>query len=105
LQSNDAQLNPTSFVQSHVPNGFGPELRALAQAAGGPVAQFTKDTNRVDSRIRKLRMDLSNGIFVIAPPDLVGPNRPVSVRSNSSGSDVVTITGGTITSVKSSGGN
>lgn len=104
LQSNSTQISPLGFIQNHVPNGFGPEVRSLVEDAHGPLALFSKDTNRIDSRIRRIRMDLSNGVLVIAPPDEIGGHGSVTVEHENDGSDTVRITGAQLKSIKGSGG-
>lgn len=103
LASNRKTVDPESFIRDFVPKGHGPEIKALAADEGAPLVVFGKDTQRVSGRMSRLRVDLSNDVHVIAPPELVGPGRDVSIEHSSDG-DRVLIQGGRVSSIKSSGG-
>lgn len=104
LNSNTNFINPNAFIQAHIPAGHGSEIRHLAEASQTPTTQFAKDTSRVDTQTRRMRVDLANGVLVIAPPSEIGPEKSVRVEEGADGTDLITIQGSRITSLKSTGG-
>lgn len=103
LKSNSGSIQPRKFVQDHVPDGHQSEIAHLAEEQKTPMANFPKDASRVQSRIRRLRLDMSNDVHVIAPPEAVGEGKAVSVTQSGDGPDTVTITGGKLLGVKGDG--
>ena len=103
LQSNAHQVSPEGFIRNHVPSGFGPEIREIAVLSGATFGTFTKDTTRITNHISRIRMEMANGVLVIAPPDEIGEGKAVTVDSTNDG-DLVTISGSSVVSVKPTGG-
>ncbi|KQP67818.1 hypothetical protein ASF40_20010 [Microbacterium sp. Leaf288] len=99
LRSNDKQFDPTAFIQKHVPNGHGKEIASLAQAAHAPLIAFSKDNSRIDSRMRKVRIELENDITITAPPEEVGGDGAVQVSDGAAG-PIVEIRGARVETVK-----
>ncbi len=103
LASNSGTVDPRGFIRDHVADGFQAELARLAEHAGAPMSQFPKDTSQVSSKLKRLRLDYSNDIMVIAPPDAVGEGKAVSISSDDSGADTIVITGGRLGDVRGNG--
>lgn len=104
LASNTSQVSGHAFIRDHVPSGHQSELSHLASTAKVPMSQFPKDTGQVATRLRRLRLDYSDDIVVIAPPEAVGDGKRVQVsQSDANGSDTITITGGRLGNVRSNG--
>lgn len=104
LNSNRNNVDPQAFIRNHVPAGHQTEIAALAAEKKVPMTVFPKDASRVASQIKRLRLDLSNGVHVIAPAEAVGEGKAVQINSNAADGDTVTITGGRLTAVKGNGG-
>ncbi|MGV8884691.1 MAG: nucleoid-associated protein [Microbacteriaceae bacterium] len=104
LKSNSNRLNPENFIRDHIAHGHGSEVHSLAQDLGATFAPFAKDTARIDSHLRRLRMELSNGILVISPPEELADGGAVSVVSGPEGQDLITIFGTKVVSVRPTGG-
>lgn len=108
LQSNATNMDPSDFIQKHIPVTYQGVVGRLAQNFGTPMAMFPKDTTRVNSKINKTRIDLSGGVYLVAPTDVIGANKIVrveTVESESSSKDevLIRISGATLGSVTSSG--
>ncbi|GAB2460574.1 hypothetical protein HD599_001175 [Conyzicola lurida] len=106
VASNARQLDPQSFIQNHVPQGAQSEIAAIAADLHVPLVVFPKDTTRVQSQLKRLRLDLSNDIHVIAPPEAVGDGKAVQIiagEGDEEGTDTVVITGGKLVKVKGNG--
>ncbi|WP_420796241.1 nucleoid-associated protein [Agreia bicolorata] len=104
LNSNRRSIDAQAFIRDHVPSGFQSEVASLAQSRSAPMSTFPKDSSRVASQISRLRLDLSNGVHVVAPAELVGEGKAVQVSAGRDGQDNVLITGGRLTAVKGNGG-
>jgi len=102
LNSNLASVSPRQFIQNFVPPAHQTEIDALAQQKSVPLVDFPRDTSRVNSQIRQLRMDMSNGIRIIAPAESVGEGKAVQIEDGLDG-DTVTITGGKLRNVRGNG--
>ncbi|WP_426320745.1 hypothetical protein [Microbacterium sp. E-13] len=100
LRSNDKQLDPTAFIQKHVPDGHGKEIATLALAAKTPLVAFSKDISRIDTRMRRVRVDLEHDITITAPPEEVGGDGAIQVTDGPSGATVV-IKGARVENVRS----
>lgn len=104
LASNANQISGHAFIRDHVPAGHQAELSGLAASQKVPLSQFPKDTAQVSSRLKRLRLDYSGDIVVIAPPEAVGDGKRVQVsQSDDEASDTITITGGHLGSVRGNG--
>lgn len=108
LQSNATTMDTADFIQNHIPVVFQGSVGRLAQSFGTPMSIFSKDTTRVNSKINKTRIDLSGGVYLVAPTDVIGSDKVVrveTVESESSAKDevLIRISGATLGSVTSSG--
>jgi hypothetical protein len=103
IASNRPNIEPERFIREYIPVGNGSEIKQLASDEGAPLVNFRKDTQRIKSRIGRMRLDMSNGVHVVAPPEAVGDGKDVSILQTEDG-DVITITGGRLENIKSSGG-
>lgn len=102
MTSNKRNLDPNEFIRDHVPSAFATEIRSLASEKGAPMIVFSKDISRIDSKLNRVRVNLSNDVHVVAPPDLIGPNGDVTVETSVDGQDVIRIKG-RIESIRNSG--
>ena len=100
LRSNEKSLDPQAFIRKHVPTGHAKEVASLATNARAPMVVFSKDTSRVDSRMRRVRLDLEKDITLVAPPEEIGENGAIRVHEDGSAS-TVTIHGAKVESVRS----
>lgn len=108
LQSNSTTMDPVDFIQNHIPIVFQGSVGRLAQNFGTPMSMFPKDTKRVQGKISKTRIDLSGGVYLVAPTEVIGADKVVrveTVESESSSKDevLIRISGATLGSVTSSG--
>lgn len=102
MTSNKRSIDPNEFIRNHVPPEFATEIRTLAADKRAPMVVFPKDTSRIASKLNRVRMNLSNDVHVVAPPDLIGPNGDVSIETSMDGDDVIRIRG-RIESIRNSG--
>lgn len=104
IGSNASQIDPQAFIREFVPSSHQSLIATAAANQAVPMVIFPKDNSRVASRIRHLRVQYSDGILVIAPPDEVGPGKKVQVSpSNDGNGDTITISGGRVGDVRSDG--
>lgn len=108
LQSNSSNLDPSGFIQKHIPTSHQGVVGRLAENLGTPMAVFPKDTTRVSSKINRTRIDLSGGVYLVAPTDVIGTDKTVrveTVESETSAQDevLIRISGATLGSVTSNG--
>lgn len=103
LQRNVGTIDPARFVTEHIPVELQRAFAAALAREGLPLREFGKDTRLVDSRLRRIRIQLENGVSVLAPPDEVGPDR--SVRFSRGEGDIVdqVVIDGRVTDIASSG--
>jgi len=104
LNSNLNTVDPQRFIREHVPVGKQSEIASFAEVRRTPLVQFPKDASRIESQIRRLRLDMSNGVHVVAPAEAVGEGRSVQITSNEDGTDQVVISGGQLRAIKGNGG-
>lgn len=100
LRSNEKTIDPQAFIRKHVPAGHAKEVATLATNARAPMVVFSKDISRVDSRMRRVRMDLEKNITLVAPPEEIGEHGSIRVHDDGSRS-TVTIQGAKVESVRS----
>lgn len=103
LGSNLARIDPRGFIRDYVPEGFQSEIAHLAEQEHVPMSQFQKDTSQLGSKLKRLRLDYSNDIIVIAPPEEVGEGKRVSISSEAEDQDTIVITGGRLGDVRGNG--
>jgi len=104
LSSNASAVDGHGFIREYVPEGHQAEISGLAAHEHVPLSQFPKDASQVASRLKRLRMDYSDGIVVIAPPEVIGDGKRIQVtQSESDGSDTITISGGHLGDVRGNG--
>lgn len=103
LRSNDTAIKPEEFIRSHIPLGHGPEVRALAEEASAPLVHFPKDTARLESRLARLRVDLDNGVVIVAPADAVGVGRDVQIRPSANGESAEVVARGRVREIRPTG--
>lgn len=105
LKSNVSDLDAHRFIRDFVPSDYQTQIRNLAGEAEVPLVRFPKDLTRVSSKLTRVRIDMSNDVYVIAPSDSVGEGKQVEVHeSDAAGdADIVTITGVSIRNIKPNG--
>ncbi|MBT2518238.1 nucleoid-associated protein [Streptomyces sp. ISL-90] len=105
LRSNAQAIEPEAFIRNHIPNGHGSEVRSLASEASAPLVRFAKDTGRLDSRLSRLRVDLDNGVVVMAPAEAVGQGQDVQIEKATDGMGDIVTARGRVKQIRASGGH
>ncbi|NEB79543.1 nucleoid-associated protein [Streptomyces sp. SID14478] len=91
LQSSTPELNPTEFREAHLQEVHQPDFTAFLAENDVPIHTFEKNTELISNRLEKMRVDLSNGAFLVAPLEAV-QDGTVLVEDLGDGRTVVTIT-------------
>jgi len=108
LQSNSSNLDPASFIQRHIPTSHQGMISRIAPTVGTPMTTFPKNTSRVNSRLNRIRIDLTQGVYLVAPPEAIGKDKTVrveTVESENSAKDevLIKISGASLGTVSSNG--
>lgn len=106
LKSNVPQVSGQQFIRDFVPQEYQTQVRDLAIEAEVPLVSFAKDLVRVNSRLSRVRIDMTNDVYIIAPFDSVGEGKQVVVTTNDTElgpRDTVTISGGELRNIKPNG--
>jgi hypothetical protein len=106
LKSNAPDIDAQRFIREFIPVEYHSQIRDLAQQAEVPLVRFAKDVSRVSSRLVRVRIDMSNDVYVIAPYEAVGEGKQVVVSESNGAAgpgDTVTITGGSLKNIKPNG--
>lgn len=99
LRSNERSIDPHAFVRKHVPAGHAKEIVSLASAARAPMVVFSKDTSRIDSHMRRVRLNLEKDITLVAPPQEIGEGGAIQVHEDGDTSSVI-ISGARVESIR-----
>ncbi|MDB4873382.1 MAG: hypothetical protein JWL97_4386 [Gemmatimonadales bacterium] len=67
LQSTHTTLDPNMFIRSHLQPKHRDEFAAYLLENKVPLRVFDKDTELIDSKLQKLRMEFASGVFLVAP--------------------------------------
>ncbi|MFE2725433.1 nucleoid-associated protein [Kitasatospora sp. NPDC059327] len=99
LQSTAMTLNPAVFINTHLKLPHREDFACFLREQGLPArATFDKDTELIDTRLSKVRVEFANGVFLVAPLDAVGET--IAIEDLGGGHTSVTVTG-TVTSTSS----
>ncbi|MFE9769575.1 nucleoid-associated protein [Streptomyces sp. NPDC005808] len=71
LQSTPETLNPREFAGLHLKGDHRMEFITHLADNGIPDRTFAKDTELIDARLQKMRVEFANGAFLVAPLDAV----------------------------------
>ncbi|MEO6117032.1 MAG: nucleoid-associated protein [Pseudolysinimonas sp.] len=103
LQSNANTIDPRRFVQDFVPAQFQTQFARSLIHESVPQREFSKDLRLVEAKLKRIRIQIENGISIFAPPDQVGPDKAVQLsEAEGSDHDQVVIRG-RVTDIASSG--
>lgn len=91
LQSAAPTLDPTSFIQTHLQEAHRDDFAAFLAENDVPIRAFDKNTDLIGNRMEKVRVDLSNGAFLVAPLEAV-QDGTVAVEDLGDGRTTVTVT-------------
>lgn len=68
LQSTAVTLDPAAFIRTHLKLPHREDFAAFLKERGLPVrATFDKDTELIGTKLSKLRVEFTNGVFLVAP--------------------------------------
>lgn len=71
LQSTPETINPRQFADLHLKGDHRREFLEHLAENGIPDRTFVKDTEQIDARLQKMRVDFASGAFLVAPLDTV----------------------------------
>ncbi|WP_053763702.1 nucleoid-associated protein [Streptomyces sp. AS58] len=91
LQSSTPTLDPAAFIRTHLQKPHQADLAEFLAENDVPIRSFDKNTELIGNRLHKVRMDLSNGAYLIAPLDAV-QDGTVAVEDLGDGRTTVTVT-------------
>lgn len=91
LQSAAPTLDPTTFIQTHLQDPHRDDFAAFLADHDVPIRAFDKNIDLIGNRMQKVRVDLSNGAFLVAPLEAV-QDGTVAVEDLGDGRTTVTIT-------------
>ncbi|ALO91222.1 hypothetical protein SHL15_9283 [Streptomyces hygroscopicus subsp. limoneus] len=91
LQSAATTLDPEAFIRTHLQQPHRADLAEFLAENDVPIQAFSKNTELIGSRLQKVRMDLSNGAYLIAPLEAV-QSGTVKVEKQEDGRTTVTVT-------------
>ncbi|MFE4687515.1 nucleoid-associated protein [Streptomyces sp. NPDC056721] len=91
LQSSTPELDPTEFIQTHLQELHQADLAAFLAENDVPIRVFEKNTELISNRLQKMRVDLSNGAFLVTPLEAV-QDGTVLVQKLGDGRTTVTVT-------------
>ncbi|MFD9051767.1 nucleoid-associated protein [Streptomyces zaomyceticus] len=92
LQSSTPILDPQTFIRTHLQPPHQDSFAAYLAENDVPVRTFEKNTELIGNRLHKVRVDLSNGAFLVAPLEAV-QDGTVDVKDVGNGQTTVTVTG------------
>ncbi|MFI2764883.1 nucleoid-associated protein [Streptomyces echinatus] len=91
LQSAAPTLDPDAFIQTHLKEAHRDDFAAFLAENDVPIRAFDKNTDLIGNRMEKVRVDLSNGAFLVAPLEAV-KDGSVTVEDLGDGRTTVTVT-------------
>lgn len=65
------QLNPLVFAATHVPVKQRDAFLSNLTSNGVATSSFSKDTDLVQSRLKRVQIETTSGVLVLAPPELL----------------------------------
>lgn len=81
VRSNAQTIDPLAFIRNHVPTSHQSDIKRMAAERNVPLVPFGKDVQRVKSRLERLKMQLGEDIYIVAPADSIGSGRQIEVAS------------------------
>ncbi|MFF4230859.1 nucleoid-associated protein [Streptomyces sp. NPDC001820] len=91
LQSATPTLDPNAFIQTHLQEAHRDDFAGFLGENDVPIRAFDKNTDLIGNRMEKVRVDLSNGAFLVAPLEAVRDGS-VTVEDLGDGRTTVTVT-------------
>jgi hypothetical protein len=91
LQSTPETINPREFTDRNLKGDHRREFLAHLSENGIPEQTFVKDTELIEPRLQKMRVDFSSGAFLVAPLDAV--EETVTFEALADGRTTATVTG------------
>ncbi|MBW5252391.1 nucleoid-associated protein [Streptomyces sp. P01-B04] len=91
LQSSAGTLDPVAFLETHLREPHRDDFANFLMENDVPIRAFDKDTDLVEGRLQKVRVDLANGAFLVAPLEAV-QDGTVAVEDLGDGRTTVTVT-------------
>ncbi|QIK04711.1 nucleoid-associated protein [Streptomyces sp. ID38640] len=100
LQSPAATLDPVAFIKSRLQPQHRDDFADFLRESDVPDRTFDKDTELVDSKLKKLRVEFDNGAFLVAPLEALEGGSTITFEDLNDGRTTLTVTG-TMTSSRS----
>ncbi|MEV1026934.1 nucleoid-associated protein [Streptomyces sp. NPDC050264] len=91
LQNSTPTLDPATFIETHLKEPHHDDFAEFLEENDVPVRTFDKNTEFISNRLQKMRVDLSNGAFLVAPLEAV-QDGTVVVEDLEDGRTTVTVT-------------
>ncbi|MGW6214994.1 nucleoid-associated protein [Streptomyces sp. NPDC055109] len=91
LQNSAPTLDPATFIETHLREPHHDDFAEFLEENDVPVRTFDKNTEFISNRLQKMRVDLSNGAFLVAPLEAV-QDGTVVVEDLEDGRTTVTVT-------------
>ncbi|MFE1852143.1 nucleoid-associated protein [Streptomyces sp. NPDC059489] len=91
LQNSASTLDPATFIETHLKEPHHDDFAEFLEENDVPVRTFEKNTEFISNRLQKMRVDLSNGAFLVAPLEAV-QDGTVVVEDLEDGRTTVTVT-------------
>ncbi|MEU0447519.1 nucleoid-associated protein [Streptomyces tendae] len=91
LQSSAPTLDPATFIETHLREAHQDDFADFLQENDVPIRAFDKNTDLVENRLQKVRVDLASGAFLVAPLEAV-QDGTVAVKDLGDGRTTVTVT-------------
>ncbi|MFB7919458.1 nucleoid-associated protein [Streptomyces sp. NPDC056061] len=91
LQNSAPTLDPATFIETHLKEPHHDDFAEFLEENDVPVRTFDKNTEFISNRLQKMRVDLSNGAFLVAPLEAV-QDGTVVVEDLDDGRTTVTVT-------------
>lgn len=85
MGSEARQLNPLLFAAAHVPVAHRDSFMGSLTARGVSATSFKKDIDLVESRLKRVQIETTTGVLILAPPDKLSDGT-VAVSNEGSGS-------------------
>ncbi|MGW6739369.1 nucleoid-associated protein [Streptomyces sp. NPDC055025] len=91
LKSAPDTITPRTFTDLHLKGEHRREFLAHLSENGIPDRTFVKDTEQIEPRLQKMRVDFASGAFLVAPLDVI--QETVTFETLDDGRTMATVTG------------
>ncbi|MET7801048.1 nucleoid-associated protein [Streptomyces decoyicus] len=91
LQNPTTMLDPTEFIRTHLREPDQADFAVFLAENDVPIGTFEKNTELISNRLQKMRVDLSNGAFLVAPVEAM-QDGTIQVEDLGDGRTTVTVT-------------